>query len=150
MPVADNAIYHLAGALDRLGEVRLSAEDQRGDPRVLPRDGEDRERRRFSADLAKTAEGDRDAMQRVAARDHRLERDPAHDLRRHPARRRPRQERAAAARRRQRQLPRAAGGDSAEQVTATLKQVIADDQVNITIDGDVQAGPPSRRCATIS
>ena len=56
------------------------------------------------------------------------------------ARGRTREERAAAARRGERQLPRAAGG-RVDYVTATLKRVIADTAVTLTIDGTPHERP---------
>ena len=108
LPVADNAIYHLAGALDRLSKF------------AFPLKTNDVTRAYFRAmskieDAARSAPTWRrwptatpDAMARVARATHGVERDAAHDLRGDAARRRTREERAAAARRRERQLPRAA------------------------------------------
>ncbi len=42
VPVADNAIYHLAGALTAAEPIRLSAQDQRSHSRLFHRNGEDR------------------------------------------------------------------------------------------------------------
>ena len=111
LPVADNAIYHLAGALDRLSKFAfpLKTNDV---TQAYFRAMAKIEDASLRGDLAKTADGDRDAMERVAQRDHRLECDAAHDVRGHPARRRTREERAAAARGRNRELPRAAGGEA--------------------------------------
>ena len=46
LPVPDNAIYHLAAALDRLAAIRLPAEDQRSHRRLLQANGDDRKRAR--------------------------------------------------------------------------------------------------------
>ena len=108
LPVPDNAIYHLAGALDRLSKFafplktnevtrayfRAMAKIETAcDPRTIWRRSPTARRTRWTR----------------GARDHRLERDAAHDLRGDAARGRTRQERAAAARGRERELPRAAG-----------------------------------------
>ena len=67
MPVPDNAIYHLAAALDRLAKFGFPAEDQRSHRRVLQTNGDDRNGPVRTDDLEKAAEGDQAAMQRVAA-----------------------------------------------------------------------------------
>jgi acetylornithine deacetylase/succinyl-diaminopimelate desuccinylase-like protein len=141
MPVPDNAIYHLAGALDRIGKFGF------------PLKVNDVTRAFFSAlakietgpikaDLAKTAEGDQAAMQRVAA--------------------------AAAmwnatlrttcvatqieAGHAKNALPQLAAAnvncrvhpdETPAQVTAALTRVIANGQVTVKIDGEANQGPPS-------
>ena len=108
LPVADNAIYHLAGALDRLSQFGfpLKTNDV---TRAYFRAMSSIEKGAVSADLAAVAKGDTAAMRRVAQRFDAVERDAAHDVRRDAARGRTREERAAAARGRERQLSRAAG-----------------------------------------
>ena len=130
MPVPDNAIYHLAGALDRLAnfgfplktnEVTAAYFTQMAKIETGP----------IKADLAKVAAGSQAAMQRVAAASSHLERHAAHHLRRHHARRRPRPQRAA----RNSPPPRstAACCPRIRRVRLdTLKKVVADDQVAIT------------------
>lgn len=141
MPVADNAIYHLAGALDRLAkfgfpmktnDVTAAYFKQMATLTKGP----------ISADLAKVAEGDQAAMVRVAAAS------PAwnstlrttcvatmleggHAMNALPQ--------LAAANVNCRVLPE----DSVEYVESTLKKVIADDQVKLTKLGDFKKGPAS-------
>ena len=141
LPVSDNAIYHLAGALDRLSKF------------AFPLKTNDVTKAYFQAmakiedpairgDLAKVAEGAQDAMERVARAT------PAwnatlrttcvatlleggHALNALPQ--------LAAANVNCRVLP----DDTQDYVTSTLKQVIADEQVSITIPRPVESGPPS-------
>jgi acetylornithine deacetylase/succinyl-diaminopimelate desuccinylase-like protein len=141
LPVPDNAIYHLAGALDRLSRF------------AFPLKTNDVTRAYFQAmakiendsirnDLARTAEGSQEAMQRVALVT------PAWNatLRTtcvatqieggHAKNALPQ---LAAANVNCRVLPE----DSAEYVNSTLQKVISDDRVALTIDGEVHQGPPS-------
>ena len=141
LPVPDNAIYHLAGALDRLSRF------------AFPLKTNDVTRAYFQAmakiendsirnDLARTAEGSQEAMQRVALAT------PAWNatLRTtcvatqieggHAKNALPQ---LAAANVNCRVLPE----DSAEYVNSTLQKVISDDRVTLTIDGEVHQGPPS-------
>jgi acetylornithine deacetylase/succinyl-diaminopimelate desuccinylase-like protein len=138
MPVADNAIYHLAGALDRLGKFGF------------PLKTNEVTRAFFAAmakvesnpDLALVAQGDRAAMQRVAAAS------PVWNATLRTTCVATQVEAGHA----KNALPQLAGAnvncrimpdDSAEYVTATLKKVIADDQVSVTIDGESSQGPSS-------
>jgi len=141
MPVPDNAIYHLAGALDRLSKF------------AFPLKTNDVTRAYFQAmagiengpaknDLAKAAEGSREAMERVA------EISPAWNatLRTtcvatqleggHAKNALPQQ---AAANVNCRVLPE----DSVEYVESTLRKVVADDQVSLAIEGSVSKAPAS-------
>jgi acetylornithine deacetylase/succinyl-diaminopimelate desuccinylase-like protein len=141
LPVSDNAIYHLAEALDRLSRF------------AFPLKTNDVTRAYFQAmakiesesirnDLARTAEGSQEAMQKVALAT------PAWNatLRTtcvatqieggHAKNALPQ---LAAANVNCRVLPE----DSAEYVNSTLQKVISDDRVTLTIDGEVQQGPPS-------
>jgi acetylornithine deacetylase/succinyl-diaminopimelate desuccinylase-like protein len=141
MPIADNAIYHLAGALDRIGKFGFPMkvnEVTRAFFGALAKI----ETGPIKADLSRTAEGDQAAMQRVAAAAPmwnatlrttcvatQVEAGHAKDA-----------------------LPQLAAAnvncrvhpdEKPEEITATLKRVIANDQVNIVIDGESNQGPPS-------
>ena len=106
LPVADNAIYHLAVALEHLSNF--------GFP--LKTNEVTKEYFRQMAKIGAGSATDRleTSRRRLAGRDAAgsggfsgVERHAAHHLRRHATRRRPRHERVAAARRGHRQLPRA-------------------------------------------
>jgi acetylornithine deacetylase/succinyl-diaminopimelate desuccinylase-like protein len=141
LPVSDNAIYHLAGALDRLSKFAFplkindvtkayfQAMSKIEDPSVR-------------ADLASVATGAPDAMERIARAS------PAwnatlrttcvatmleggHALNALPQ--------LAAANVNCRVLP----DETEDYVTETLKRVISDEQVNIAVIGVRQNGPPS-------
>jgi acetylornithine deacetylase/succinyl-diaminopimelate desuccinylase-like protein len=141
IPVADNAIYHLAGALDRIGRF------------AFPIKTNDVTRAEFTAmakietgpiraDLAKVAEGSQPALDRVAAAV------PAWNaaLRTtcvatqveagHAKNALPQ---LAAANINCRVLPE----ESPDSVQSALKKAAADDQVSISIDGEVKQGPTS-------
>ena len=141
LPVADNAIYHLAGALDRLSRF------------AFPLKTNDVTKAYFQAlskieeasirdDLVKVAEGSQDAMERVARAT------PAwnatlrttcvatlleggHALNALPQ--------LAAANVNCRVLP----DETQDSVTTTLKRVIADEQVSVAISGTPRSGPSS-------
>jgi acetylornithine deacetylase/succinyl-diaminopimelate desuccinylase-like protein len=141
LPVADNAIYHLAGALDRLSRF------------AFPLKTNDVTKAYFQAlstiedasirdDLAKVAAGSQDAMERVARAT------PAwnatlrttcvatlleggHALNALPQ--------LAAANVNCRVLP----DETREYVTTTLQRVVADEQVSVAIAGTPRSGPPS-------
>jgi acetylornithine deacetylase/succinyl-diaminopimelate desuccinylase-like protein len=141
LPVADNAIYHLAGALDRLSRF------------VFPVKTNDVTRAYFRAmssietgpirpDLSRAAEGDTGAMARVARATAAwnatlrttcvaTQLEGGHAKNALPQ--------LAAATVNCRVLPE----DSVGYVTVTLKQVIADTAVKVTVDGTPQNGPPS-------
>jgi len=141
LPVPDNAIYHLAAALDRLSKL------------AFPLKTNDVTRAYFQAmskieagpvasDLAQVAEGSLEAMQRVAMAS------PAWNatLRTtcvatqleggHAKNALPQ---LAAANVNCRVLPE----DSAEYVKDTLRKVLADDPVNLAVSGEVSKGPAS-------
>ncbi len=141
MPVPDNAIYHLASALQRLSNFgfpmktnEVTAEYFRQMAKI--------ETGPMKTDLAKAAEGSQDAMQRVAAAS------PAWNatLRTtcvatqleggHAKNALPQ---LAAATVNCRVLP----GDSVEYVRNTLQKVVADEQVSIQILGEPTSGPAS-------
>jgi acetylornithine deacetylase/succinyl-diaminopimelate desuccinylase-like protein len=141
LPVPDNAIYHLAGALDRLSKFAFPVKTNdvtQAYFRAMAKI-EDASAR---TDLTKTADGDRDAMERVAHATTpwnatlrttcvATQLEGGHAKNALPQ--------LAAANVNCRVLP----GEKPEDVTATLQQVVADDQVRITIVGDVSMGPPS-------
>ena len=141
LPVPDNAIYHLANALGRIGQFGF------------PLKTNDVTKAYFQAmssiespsirnDLAQVAAGSQDAMKRVAAAS------PAWNstLRTtcvatqieggHARNALPQ---LAAANVNCRVLP----DDSPEYVESTLKKVIADDQVAVKVAGEIQQAPPS-------
>jgi acetylornithine deacetylase/succinyl-diaminopimelate desuccinylase-like protein len=141
MPVHDNAIYHLAGALQNLSNsgfpLKTNAVTAAYFEQMAKLDDGPRKE-----DLAKIASGSQEAMERVAAAS------PAwnstmrttcvatmleggHALNALPQ--------LAAATVNCRVLPE----DSLEYVLSTLKKVVADDQVNITAMGDMTKGPAS-------
>jgi len=141
LPVPDNAIYHLAGALQRLSQFgfplkinEVTAAYFREMAKIDPGP--------LRADLAQVAEGSQEAMQKVAAAA------PAWNatLRTtcvatqleggHAKNALPQ---LAAANVNCRVLPE----DSIEYVQSTLQKVVNDDQVKITITGDVGQGPAS-------
>jgi len=141
LPVPDNAIYHLAGALDRLSrfgfpmklnEVTKAYFEQMG--KIEP--GPER------ADLAQVALGSQDAMKRVAAASAEWNAtlrttcvatmlEGGHAMNALPQ--------LAAATVNCRVLPE----DAPEYVQNTLKQVVSDDQVAVTMLGDNTKGPAS-------
>jgi acetylornithine deacetylase/succinyl-diaminopimelate desuccinylase-like protein len=141
LPVSDNAIYHLAGALDRLSKFTFPLKTNdvtqayfRAMARIEDASVRD--------DLAKTADGDRTAMDRVARASVAwnatlrttcvaTQLEGGHAKNALPQ--------LAAANVNCRVLP----DEKPEDVTATLKHVVADDQVSIAIVGDVSIGPPS-------
>src|SRR3954467_10359408 len=141
LPVADNAIYHLAGALDRLSKFSFPLETNEVTQAYF-RAMAKLENASVRADLTKTADGDKDAMERVARSTTAwnatlrttcvaTQLEGGHAKNALPQ--------LAAATVNCRVLP----GEKPKDVTATLKQVVADDQVSITIIGDVSMGPPS-------
>lgn len=141
LPVPDNAIYHLAGALDRISKFGF------------PLKTNDVTRAYFQAmskiedpalrgDLAGAANGSQEAMQRLAAKSTpwnatlrttcvATQIEGGHAKNALPQ--------LAAANVNCRVLPE----DSVEYVKNALQKVIADDQVALTIDGNPEQGPPS-------
>jgi acetylornithine deacetylase/succinyl-diaminopimelate desuccinylase-like protein len=141
MPVADNAIYHLAGALDRLSKFTFPLKTNdvtRAYFRALSKIEEPSQR----ADLAKAADNDPAAMERLAKATTAwnatlrttcvaTQLEGGHAKNALPQ--------LAAANVNCRVLPE----DTQEYVTETLRKVLADDQVKLTIVGDVSIGPAS-------
>ena len=141
LPVADNAIYHLAGALYRLSSFGfpLKTNDV---TREYFRAMSGIEKGAVSTDLAAVAKGDGAAMTRVAAASTAwnatlrttcvaTQLEGGHAKNALPQ--------LAAANVNCRVLPE----DSVGYVTATLKRVIADTAVILTVDGTPRSGPPS-------
>jgi len=141
MPVADNAIYHLAAALDRLSRFGFPLKTNEV-TRAYFEAMSKIDSGAGKSDLAAAAAGSTDAMQRVARVS------PAWNatLRTtcvatqieggHAKNALPQ---LAAANVNCRVLPE----DSTEYVQSTLNRVIADDQVSLTISGEVSKGPAS-------
>jgi acetylornithine deacetylase/succinyl-diaminopimelate desuccinylase-like protein len=141
MPVADNAIYHLAGALDRLSTFAFPLKTNdvtRAYFRALSKIEEPSQR----ADLAKAADNDPAAMERLAKATTAwnatlrttcvaTQLEGGHAKNALPQ--------LAAANVNCRVLPE----DKPAYVTETLQKVFADDQVKLTIVGDVAIGPAS-------
>src|SRR5690242_440927 len=141
LPVADNAIYHLAGALDRLSRFGfpLKTNDV---TRAYFRAMADVEKGAVSGDLAAVATGDTSAMRRVAAAStggNAMLRttcvatllEGGHAMNALPQ--------LAAATVNCRVLPE----DSADYVLDTLRKVVADDQVSVKPLNKPDAGPVS-------
>ena len=140
-PVADNAIYHLAGALHRLSTFGFDF--QLTDiTREYFRQSAKSEYGALAADLIRVAEGDKEAMKRVAASS-----PPLNAMMRttcvatqleggHATNALPQ---LAAANINCRLLP----DDNVDQVIAELKKVFADDQVAISITTNEGASPAS-------
>jgi len=141
LPVPDNAIYHLAGALDRLSKSAFplkTNEVTRAYFQAMSRI----ETGPVASDLAQVAEGSLEAMQRVAMTS------PAWNatLRTtcvatqleggHAKNALPQ---LAAANVNCRVLPE----DSVEYVKDTLRKVLADDQVSLAVSGEINKGPAS-------
>src|SRR3954451_3978263 len=141
LPVADNAIYHLAGALDRLSRFAFPVKTN-DVTQAYFRAMAKLENASVRADLTKTPDGEKDAMERVARSTTAwnatlrttcvaTQLEGGHAKNALPQ--------LAAATVNCRVLP----GEKPEDVTATLKHIVADDQVSIRIIGDVSMGPPS-------
>ena len=141
IPVADNAIYHLAGALDRLSKFAFTLktnEVTRAYFKAMSRIGN----APINTELAKVAEGSQPAMEQVARAA------PAWNatLRTtcvatqleggHAKNALPQ---LAAANVNCRVLPE----DSVDYVRSTLERVFADDQVKVSIQGEVSKSPAS-------
>lgn len=141
LPVSDNAIYHLAGALDRLSKFAFPLKTNEVTQAYF-RAMAKIEDASLRNDLAKAADGAADAMERVARATPSwnatlrttcvaTQLEGGHAKNALPQ--------LAAANVNCRVLPE----ERPESVTATLKRVIADEQVSVAIAGDVATGPPS-------
>ena len=141
LPVQDNAIYHLAGALDRLAKFGfpLKTNDV---TRAYFRAMSKIEKGPVGGDLAKVADGDTAAMTRVAKGSTpwnatlrttcgATQLEGGHAKNALPQ--------LAAANVNCRVLPE----DRAEYVTATLKRVVDDTAVSVVVDGTPMSGPAS-------
>jgi acetylornithine deacetylase/succinyl-diaminopimelate desuccinylase-like protein len=142
LPVPDNAIYHLAGALERLSKFGFPLKTNEVTAAYFVQMAKI-EAGPISADLAKVAQGSHEAMERVAAAmtawnatlrttcvATQLEGGHARNA----------LPQLAAANVNCRVLPE----DSVEYVQSTLQKVVADDQVSITIEGgEPGKGPAS-------
>lgn len=141
LPVPDNAIYHLAGALERLSRFGFPLKTNdvtRAYFRAMSKIEDPAKR----DDLAKAADGSQEAMQRLAQGSTpwnatlrttcvATQIEGGHAKNALPQ--------LAAANVNCRVLPE----DSVEYVKGTLQKIIADDQVALTIDGNPEQGPPS-------
>jgi acetylornithine deacetylase/succinyl-diaminopimelate desuccinylase-like protein len=134
LPVKDNAIYHLAGALQRLGEFAFPLKTNEVTAAYFKRMAAI-DSSPLKIDLAKTASGSQDAMQRVAASSPAYNAtlrttcvatmlEGGHALNALPQ--------LAAANVNCRVLPE----DSGEYVKSALQKVVADDQVSVQVLGD--------------
>ena len=141
LPVADNAIYHLAAALDRLSKFSFPVKTN-DVTRAYFKAMAGIEKGPVSADLAKIATGDTAAMSRVARGSTQWNAtlrttcvatmlEGGHALNALPQ--------LAAATVNCRVLPE----DRVDYVTATLKQVIGDTAVTVRVDGTPIVGPAS-------
>jgi acetylornithine deacetylase/succinyl-diaminopimelate desuccinylase-like protein len=141
MPVADNAIYHLAGALDRLSHFAFPLQTNE-----VTRAYSEKMSKIVSGSLAddfrKTAAGDHDAMQRIAAASPAwnsslrttcvaTQLEGGHAMNALPQ--------LAAATVNCRILP----DDTIENVQTSLEKVFADKEVKVKIIGEVKRGPSS-------
>jgi acetylornithine deacetylase/succinyl-diaminopimelate desuccinylase-like protein len=141
MPVADNAIYHLAFALAHLSEFGFPLKTNEVTAAYFQQMSKI-EGGAVGDDLAKVAAGSQEAMQKVAAASPlwnatlrttcvATQLEGGHAINALPQ--------LAAANVNCRVLPE----DSAEYVLGTLKKVVADEQVSITSTSDFGAGPAS-------
>jgi acetylornithine deacetylase/succinyl-diaminopimelate desuccinylase-like protein len=140
-PVPDNAIYHLAGALTRIGNFNFPYRLNEV-TRAYFQQSAKLESGQLAADLAKVSEGSVEAMRRVSAASANLGAmmrttcvatmlEGGHAVNALPQ--------LARANVNCRILP----DDSVENVLATLKKVVADEQVKITIKTDEGKSPAS-------
>jgi acetylornithine deacetylase/succinyl-diaminopimelate desuccinylase-like protein len=141
MPVADNAIYHLAGALDRLSRFAFPLKTNEVTAKYFAEMAKI-ETRTIKSDLARVAEGSQDAMRRVAAASPvwnatlrttcvATQLEGGHAVNALPQ--------LAAATVNCRVLPE----DSEEYVLSTLTKIVADDQVRFIPMGARTKGPAS-------
>ncbi len=141
MPVPDNAIYHLAGALERLSEFGFPLKTNPV-TRAYFTDMAKIETGSIANDLAKVAGNSLDAMQRVAAASpawNSMLRTTCVATQLEGGHARNALPQLAAATVNCRVLPE----DSVEYVQGTLAKVFADQQVGISILGEVVRGPAS-------
>jgi acetylornithine deacetylase/succinyl-diaminopimelate desuccinylase-like protein len=141
LPVADNAIYHLAGALERLSQFGFPLKTNEVTAAYFQQMAK-LEQGPLKPDLAKVAQGSQEAMQRVAASSAASNAtlrttcvatllEGGHAVNALPQ--------LAAATVNCRVLP----DDSVDYVAGTLRKVVADDQVSVKVLGQPDAGPVS-------
>ena len=141
LPVSDNAIYHLAGALDRLSRFTFplaTNEVTRGYFRAMS----SIEKGPIAADLARVADGDTAAMRRVAGATtawNATLRTTCVATQLEGGHARNALPQLAAANVNCRVLP----DESIESVTSKLRQMIADTAVTLTMEGTPNRGPAS-------
>jgi acetylornithine deacetylase/succinyl-diaminopimelate desuccinylase-like protein len=141
LPVADNAIYHLAGALDRLAHFSFPLKTNDVTKAYFAEMAKI-ETRPIKQDLAAIATGSQPAMERVAAASplwNSTLRTTCVATQVEAGHARNALPQVAAANVNCRGLPE----DTLEYLTATMKKIVADDQVSITVDGDVTRSPGS-------
>ncbi len=141
MPVADNAIYHLAGALERLSQFGFSLKTNEVSRAYFTQMAKI-EKGPISADLSSVATGSEEAMQRVAAASpqwNSMLRTTCVATQLEGGHARNALPQLAAATVNCRAMPE----DSVEYVQSTLEKVFADKQVSIQILGEVEQGPAS-------
>lgn len=140
-PVADNAIYHLAGALYRLSSFAFPMQLNEATRAYFGQMAKI-EKGQLAADLAQAAEGSQEAMKRIAAQSPGMnsmlrttcvatQLEGGHAPNALPQ--------LAAANVNCRIFP----DDTVEQVLAALKQVVADEQVAVTVKVNEGKAPPS-------
>jgi acetylornithine deacetylase/succinyl-diaminopimelate desuccinylase-like protein len=141
LPVPDNAIYHLAGALDRLSKFAFPLKTNEVTAAYFTAMAKI-ESGALKTDLARVAQGDQRAMERVAGASPAwnatlrttcvaTQIEGGHAMNALPQ--------LAAANVNCRVLPE----DSVQYVESALNRVIADSEVNVHITGDASAGPAS-------
>jgi acetylornithine deacetylase/succinyl-diaminopimelate desuccinylase-like protein len=141
IPVADNAIYHLAGALDRLSRFGFPLKTNDVTAAYF-RAMSKTETGPIKDDLAKAAEGSPEAQARVAAASpawNATLRTTCVATQLEGGHARNALPQLAAANVNCRVLPE----DSVDYVKSTLEKVFADDQVKMTVQGEVSRGPAS-------
>ena len=141
LPVADNAIYHLAGALERLSQFGFPLKTNEV-TRAYFQQMANLENGPLKQDLAAVTQGSQEAMQRVAASTAAFNAtlrttcvatllEGGHAMNALPQ--------LAAAMVNCRVLPE----DSVDYITSTLRKVVADDQVSVKLLGQPEPGPVS-------
>jgi acetylornithine deacetylase/succinyl-diaminopimelate desuccinylase-like protein len=146
-PVPDNAIYHLAGALYRLSSFAFPMQLNEVTKAYFAGMAKI-EKGQFAEDLAKVAQGDKEAMARVAAENvgmNSMLRTTCVATMLEGGHARNALPQLAAANVNCRIFP----DDTAEYVLETLKKVVADDQVIVTIKENEGKAPPSPMRADI-
>jgi acetylornithine deacetylase/succinyl-diaminopimelate desuccinylase-like protein len=141
LPVADNAIYHLASALDRLSKFAFPLETN-DVTRAYFRAMSKIEKGPMSADLAKVADGDTAAMARVAKAStpwNATLRTTCVATQLEAGHARNALPQLAAANVNCRVLP----DTKVDYVTETLKRLVGDTAVSVTVDGAPMSGPAS-------